>query len=298
MFLKQNKMLVLGTVAAAAVWLGVYWLLINDNWVKADAAKAEAEKRRGQWDAYFEPKNKLLPQPEADKALNDSNEKLRLQLEELKKIEFGTPETLHAFSEAAAGSGDHKNYLATLKTQLATKAKDNGIAIPPDLGIVDKAAEDPVALNLLRLAIVDRFVLACKEAGVVRVRRLRHDPPLPVPGNEAKEAPADTKKGAAPPAEPPDSLIQYPMRVVVQAPERFFAQFLYELQKPSDATHGYFCLRGFHVIVGDAASGTIEASVAFTAMLSQKTAGKLGVAPKTDEDRRSAPRPETDYSRY
>jgi hypothetical protein len=309
----QNKLLLTGAGACVAAFVCAHLFFIQSNWNESARQLDAAEQNKQKWDNFFKAKSdeKLIAKPDAEKAIRESNKALQGKLDELKQIEFGTPDMLHSFSLAAAGNGDPKNYLQSLSTTTKQRAKDAlAISVPLDLGIADKAAEEPVPLNLFRLAMVDRFLTACKEANVPAVTRLRYETPTkiqlqePVVENVDDEEDQPKKKGAkeeksAPSGTEIEPLVKFPMRAVVTAPERAFSQLLFELQKPTDGTHGYFALRGFHVYVRDANSGMVEGAIAVEALLSSKTVNKLQIPVKeADERRRPATQREIDLNRY
>ncbi|HYF49470.1 MAG TPA: hypothetical protein VEJ63_08695 [Planctomycetota bacterium] len=309
----QNKLLLAGAVASVAAFVCAHLFFIQSNWAESARQLDTAKQNKDKWDNYFKAKSdeKLVSKPEAEKAIRDSNSALQRKLDELKQIEFGTPDSLHAFSLAAAGNGDPKNYLQSSITTTKQRAKESlSISVPLELGIGEKAAEEPVALNLFRLAMVDRFLTACKDANVPAITRLRYEAPVTIKLHDAPEEAvededdAPKKKGAekeekkANPYEI-EPLVKFPMRAVITAPERAFSQLLFEVQKPTDAARGYFALRGFHVYVRDANSGMVEASIALEALLSTKTVNKLQIPVKEpDERRRPASQREIDLNRY
>jgi hypothetical protein len=260
----------------------------------AESQLADAASQKEEWNKYFKSGTKMMPRPDAEKEVKESNNKLMRNIEELKRLEFGTPETLQQFTEAAAGTGDRSNYLITLRTQIANKQNQLGIIVPSNLGIEDQAADDPVALNLMRLALVDRFMLACKEAAVPRITRIKHEQPKLVRASDDDEedTAADDSRGRSRDKEEagekvrPDRLVRFPMRVTVAAPERSFAQLLFELQKPAEKLRGYFCLQGFSLWVKDPNSGMVEATLEAAALLPSRYVEKSGIKLKTEKERR------------
>lgn len=309
----QNKGMITGALVCIGVFAVVQWMFIQSNWAEADRKLQEADGVRVKWDKFYKPGDKLVPHPDAEKALNESNSKLQAHLDNLRKIEFGTLDSLRVFSVAAAGSNDPKNYLTASITQMKTRAKDSlNISVPVDLGINEKTAEDPVPLNLFRLAMVERLLTSCKESGVIAVSRITYETPKRIEQPETEEETAEDKEKdkdprkhkkderdeeKKPEKDPGELLVQFPMRVVVAAPERAFAQLLFEMQKPSDTTHGYFCLRGFSVWVRDSNTGLIEASMYVTALLNLKTAQKLGIPVKEPDDRHGPVQRDIDLNR-
>jgi len=299
MFFKQNQNLILGALAVLGIFLAVQFLVVQDNWAAAAAKQTQAEAEREHWEKNFKSGDNLLPRPEAEAALAENKKQLLANLATLQKIEFGTKESLHQYSESAAGSGDRKNYLATKRTTLLSRAKDAmQITAPSELGLGDKASEDPVALNLVRLAFVESFFIACHKSGVTKVARIQHFTPKYVKGapTEAEseedaddDDSADKKKNQKDDAENPSGsgkLVQFHMRVQVQASERVFGRLLYELQKPTEGNRGYLGLRGFQVAVRDTGSGLVDGTVAVSALISEKLAREFNIALKSDDDPR------------
>src|SRR5258706_14051273 len=135
MFLKQNKLLLLGTLAVTGLFLAVHMLWVNENWAQASKKLDEADEARKGWEKNFQSGDKLLPKPDAEKALEENNRALKQNLNTLQQIEFGTKESLQPFSEAAAGAGDHKNFLLTKRTNTFNRAKTYGIICSPELGL-------------------------------------------------------------------------------------------------------------------------------------------------------------------
>jgi len=313
MFFKENKMLLMGTVGVCALVLGIHLFWIGPNWAAAaDAAKA-AEEGSVAWEKNFRGDKNLLPKPDAEKALDENNRQMKVSLTALQHIEFGTKETMQPYSEAAAGAGDRKNFLMTKQTNILTRSKSLNIAAPSELGITEKTSDDPVALNLVRLAIVDSLLTACDAAKVPRLLRIQHFIPKHLPLDESaaepaaetateKKAAAKTDKKDAASSERSDRLVQFPVKIQILATEPALTKILFELQKPSERTRGYLCLRGFHVAVRQAGSGTVEAVIACSALLNEKLVRDLGIPVKEDEQHRGGgsapPDRKVDIDRY
>ena len=295
MFFYENKKMILGAAAGLGLWLCIVFMSINSNWSLQAQKLKETETARQNWDGYFTPKagQIQLPKADAEKEIELSNAKLRQNLGVLAHIEFGTPDTLKPYQEAAAGSGDKKSYFIQQRTNV--EAKSNGqwnLKVPPDLDMVSRA-DDPVSLNLMRLALVDKFLLAAKEAGIQRVMKIKYETPTIIEAPELKAEPKDSKEakydpkadakkgGKAPPPEAQDRLIQFPIRVTVVGPERTVAQLLYEVQKQSDNVHGYFCINSVRVEINDAASGTVKGTLGLSGLLSEKMANDMQIKLKT-----------------
>jgi hypothetical protein len=308
MFVKQNKFLLLGTLAVAAVFLAVHFMWVQDNWTAAAAKLDEAEKSRAEWEKNFQMGENKLAKVDAEKAIEENNRSLKAGFATLQLIEFGSKESLQPFSEAAAGTGDRKNFVMTKRTTVYNHAKSLNVLCSSELGLTDKIAEEPVALNLLRIAIIDNFFGACNRSKVGRVTRIQYYPPKLMPfGDETGSDDADEKKPAKgkndkeAPRERNDRLIQFPVKVQVVAAEPAINKLLSEIQKQTTGTRGYLCLRGFHISVRQAGSGTVEAVLGFTALLNEKTVRELGIAVKDDETRHggaSPAAPKVDLNRY
>lgn len=308
MFIKQNKFLLLGTLAVAAVFLAVHFMWVQDNWTAAAAKLEEAEKSRIEWEKNFQMGENKLAKVDAEKALEENNRSLKTGFATLQLIEFGSKESLQPFSEAAAGTGDRKNFVMTKRTTVYNHAKSLNVLCSSELGLTDKIAEEPVALNLLRIAIIDNFFGCCNRAKVGRVTRIQYYPPKLMPfGDEAADD-ADEKKPAkgkndkdAATRERNDRLIQFPVKVQVVAAEPAINKLLSEIQKQTTGVRGYLCLRGFHISVRQAGSGTVEAVLGFTALLNEKTVRELGIVVKEEESRHggsSPAAPKVDLNRY
>jgi hypothetical protein len=317
MFFNENKKLILGAVAGLTIWLIVVFMFIQSNWSIQAQKLRETEENKKSWDGYFAAKSgeKLLPKTEAEDAIKDSNAKLTFNLDQLRKIEFGNTETLKAYSEAAAGSGDKKSFFISLRSQVEQKSNTQWyIKVPPDLDLVSRA-EDPVSLNLVRLAIVDHFLADCQVSNIQRVSKIKYETPTviqpPERSDNAKEAKFDPKdeapkkgakaEAAAPAPEAQDKLVQFPVRFTVIGPERAVAQLLFEVQKPQmDQAHGYFCLHSVKVEINDAATGTVRATLGVSALLSEKVVNDLQIKLKSanNDDEHKGTRPDRDLDRY
>ena len=300
MFFKQNRDLFLGAAVVVVVWLGVYFFLVRANWDAADAGRKNSEDVRAAWEKYYKTGDGLLPKDQAERLLEGNKSDLNSNLQVLQKIEFGTVESLHAFTEAAVGQGDRKNYLDQKRITLLARVNDQlHMQAPPPLGILgEKAAEDPVGVNLLRLAMVEAFVSGAQRSGVSQIVKIQHHAPrlvhaddedadAPKEGDDPKPA---GKRPAAAPAKAEvraSRVVQFPMKIVIRAPENAVAKLLFELQRPTDTTRGYLCLRGFHVAVRDkdTSSGLVEAAVAVSGLLSETLVRKLGIQLKEEEER-------------
>jgi hypothetical protein len=312
MFLQSNKKLLIGAAATLAVWLIVYYGFIQSKWTAADDARTETKAAKDAWDELYKAKDDMVPKPDAEKAIDESNRKIRDNMVLLRTIEFGNEMLLKTYTESTAGSEDHKNYVIKLRKTLVDRTQSMGIKVtPPDLGFVSKNADEPVSVNLIRLAMMDRFLTNCADAGLnnkARVTKISYGNPsaiaLPESAADARtdasfseEAPRAGKKGAAAPAEKPvasDRLVQFPLIISLELPEPAVGQLLYEIQKPtSDGLHSYFSLRGIRIVVHDnsISTGLVEAELIVSALLNEEICTKLAIQwQRKDKDDRKGSR--------
>jgi hypothetical protein len=287
MFFAQNKKLILGGAGVVAVWVAVYYLLVAGNWSAAQEEQGNAQSRYDAWMAFYQDKDSkgatLLQKGEAKKKLETDNTVLNKNLQVLRKIELGTSDGLRVFTRAAAKGDDPKNYLDQVRGNIVTRAGTSlRITVPTELGVLrDKAGDDPVQVNLLRLAAAESFINACHKSGITTIKKFQHYAPKLVaydtPDEEAGEA-AEAPKAEAKADEGASRLVQFPMKVTIEGPEDSIGKLLFELQRPSDSSyapanwHGYLCVRGFQVALRQSGSGVVEGTVAVSALLNEKFA--------------------------
>lgn len=305
MFFKNNQNLLIGTAVAGILWLILYYTLVSTNWTTAADNRSNAEERRQTWINISrskdtekhadERKNAFLPREAAEKRIKKNSDEVAIKQGELKGIEFGNSESLKAFSVAAAGKGgDPSNLLndkikqAVLRANAQLKVQISSEKIAPD-------SEQTVSVNLLRMALLDRFLTACKDAGIEQIVQVRYGQPdaLPPPviTKEDPDAENTTKRPArysekekekekGPEVE---KLIQFPMKALVRAQEKNAGQLLFELEKPTPTqqspgeNRGYFCVRGFHISAKDPALSLVEMSVGISALVRESDVKGLGI---------------------
>jgi len=313
--MKENKFLIIGTVAVLVLWIGAQ-MWISGNWAAAAEKAKAAHSANETWKKNFKTGGNWMPRDVAEKELAGNRKQLEGQSTLLNKIEFGDANSLNSYSEKAAGSGDPANYFVTKKTQLLARTTSQNIRIPdPDqdlgMGRNDKSIEDAVALNLLRLAMLDHLLVSCQKVGVAQVSQIRHHAPKFIPFEADADGDTNTKKkdekdsdkekdADDPKSEPPTGsrLVQFHLRVNLLLPERAFGRLMYEVQRPSENNRGYLCLRGFHVAARDKGSGMMEASLAVSALLSEKSVKDLKIAVKGEEARSGPATKNVDLNRY
>lgn len=297
MFLQANKKLLAGAAVAVVVWLVVYYGFVQSKWSDASKVALDVGNAREAWDLLYKKKDDMMPRPDAERQIEESNRKLKNNLAQLRNMEFGTESLLKTYTESTAGAEDHKNYVIKLRTNLVGRAREMGVKMtPPELGFVSKNADEPPSLNLIRLAMMDRFLSACGEAALankVRIVKIAYGNPSAIALPETADKSGDKsdinyddppkagKKGAAAAPEKAalDRLIQFPLQITIDAPEPNIGQLLFEVQRPTDLTHSYFCLRGMRIIVHEnsLSSGTVQAEFALSALLNEELAAKLGI---------------------
>jgi len=295
--LLRNKNLLLGAAGALALWLIVYFAVARNNWSDYAAKIREGDAASADWEKNYSQGKGLLPKDEADKALEENKNQLSKNLQTLQRIELGTPQVLHPYTVQAAGGGDPNNYFDQLRIKTVARAT-NEQHITLANATLGLTGDDPVPVKLLRLCIVDAFLNDCQKAGVARITNFKHYP-IRVIYSEGDEAdPAEdeaavphppAKKGApakAGAAAGASRIVQFPMKVSIQAPEKSLGKLLFELQQPSDGSRGYLCVRGFSVAARDTSSGVADATVAVSGLLSEKYVREdLNIAMKGEEER-------------
>jgi len=300
-------------------------VMVAPNWEAAESSETTAKKAKTDWEenakATADRKHAAYPFKERKKAeeeLDANSAQTEVRFKELRKIEFGTHETLKAFSVAAAGAGgDTSNLLNEKLKQTAQRAKAIfNMDIPVERFKV-KFDDSSDAANLLRLALVDRFLSACKEVRdpatkackIEQIVLVDYYTPkvIELPAeekakskNEEEESTSSkkpTKKNKKDKDEDKpeeiDRLVQVPMKALVRLPEQYVDALLYQLGQPtptrqdSDDRRGYFCVRGFHVAVNDATAPTnsVELCIAVSALLRESEIKALKITLKKDGEK-------------
>lgn len=296
MMTKDNKPLIFGAIGCVLLVLIVQFGFISPNWADAAANQQTADEARAKWDEHFKRGADMMPKPEALKLLADNKKLLDENLRTLTQIELGTVKTsLATYTEAAAGAGDKKNYLDTKRKNIlgkySTRPKMGGGAT--DLGLTDKAIDDPVGMNLIRLFVADSLLGACVKAEVDSVTVLKAKPLSiidfsekekeilsPESDDDKKPARPGATKTEAAPSNSPGRMVQFPMEATLSLPEKQVSKLLFELEKPSDGGRGYLAIRGFHVFVKDPKSGMVEVTILASGLLDEKVVGDLGIEVK------------------
>lgn len=295
MMTKDNKPLIFGAIGGILLVLIVQFGFISPNWTTAAENQSRAQESRTKWDENFKRGNDLMPKPEALKLLAENKKLLDENLRTLTQIELGTKTTsLATYTEAAAGAGDKKNYLDQKRKNVLSKysSRPKMGAGATDLGLTDKAIDDPVGTNLIRLFVADCLLSACVKAEVDSVTVLKAKPlniidfsdkekEILAPDEDEKKS---SKPGAAKaepaPSNAPGRMVQFPLEATVSLPEKQVSKLLFELEKPSDGGRGYLAIRGFHVFVKDPKSGMVELTVLASGLLNEKVVGDLGIEVK------------------
>lgn len=293
MMTKDNKPLIFGAAGCILVVLIVQFGFISSSWVTVGEQQAAADETRKKWDENFVRGADMMPKPDGMKLLAENKKLLDENQRTLVQIELGTKtDRLVSFIEAAAGSGDKKNYLDTKRKNIVAKYSSRPKLSPGavDLGLTDKALDDSVATNLLRLFVADSLLSACLKAEVDTVVSLKaktlsiieftdKEKEILAPEEDKHAGPATSKAEPAP-SNAPGRMIQFPLEAVVMLPEKQVGKLLFELQKPSENGRGYLAIRGFHVFVKDSKSGLVEVAVLASGLLNEKVVGELGIEVK------------------
>jgi hypothetical protein len=302
----SNKLMILVSVVVLAIWAGVHLIVVRGNLEQAADLESKAESERTKWKKFFASDPGFVAKPEAEQNVRDSNTRLNQQLQELQKLEFATPAALAKFSLKSA-SGDKGNYLIKRRDEIKNAANDTyHVKLGEEKRKQD--SEDNIGLNLLRLAFAESVLTACKSAGIPEVKSIFYEDPVVLKeGQEAEAAPKrETRSSrgkaekAAPKSDPQQVLVQFPLKATFVAPERAFAQLLYELQKPTDGVQGHFNVRGINIDLGDATAarhakdGNIVATVVLVPVLSVKTVQEIGVEFKALEEAEKPPEADSD----
>lgn len=317
MFFEKNRNFFIGAGGVALLWIILFYTLIKPSWVEAEENRTSAEAKRTEWTNYtqnesakkaaakFENKPndpqrvEYLARKEADRKLDDNRKKIDVKFADLKKIEFGNRETLKAFSLAAAGKGGDASNLVNEKVKQAI-LRANGILKVP-LTSEKLTAEFGSAAesnNLLRVALFEAFLTACRDAKVEQIVQVRHFDPAPIlvpeetksedeiAADEAKKKAKfrDNKSKDEEKTAEVDRLIQFPMKVQLRVTERYSNQVLFELEKPTpDAgklggdLRGYFCIRGFHIAVRENVPNLVEMTIQVSALLRESEVKAMSI---------------------
>jgi len=284
----KNKKIVLGALAAVTVWAILYgYVLVQPNWNAREASVRDAQTTLDTWLKFYKKKEGHIPLPDAAAQLVKREQVLDTASKELKQIEFASD--WQGFTLAAAGSSDPNNYFDRKRGEVLAQAKTDGLRFAPgldDLGFRAKVlTEEPVPLNLVRLFALSRLLAVTKTSRILDIQKIEYPKHRLVPA-DGEGAPAIER------------LYVVPLEVRFRATERDFAQFLFELQRPSDGKQSYFALRAFRIEVKDQASGMTECWVAAGALVPEGQAKNLKIELKEDERSGGPPKPNVDVGRY
>ena len=262
----KNKKIILGALAAAAVWGALYqYVLVQPNWNERDIAVTNAEASIETWRKLYKEKKDFMALPDATAQLVKREQVLEAAAKELKQAEF--TQDWKDFTLAKAGSSDPNNYFLRLRGEVLAQAKADGLRLAAgldDLGFRGKTLEEPVALNLARLFVLSRFFSAAKDARVADIQKIEFAKHRKVSMEGTEDLPIER-------------LYLVPLQVHFRATERDLAQLLYELQRPADPKQAYFVLRGFRIEVKDITSGVTECWAAAGALVTEGVAKQMKI---------------------
>src|ERR1043165_1450772 len=176
MFFERNKKLLIGSGVAAILWIVLYFVFVSPLKEDAKNKQEQAANNRKTWEDFTDNAkeqkatkgrgNEWVARATAEKELNESSVQTEEKFKELSQIEFGTHQSLKAFSTAAAGAGGDKSNLLTLKTKETTaRAKTilNNNELHDNLFSEHFGDNSSLSLNLLRVAMIARFLSVCKD---------------------------------------------------------------------------------------------------------------------------------------
>ncbi|HLX62406.1 MAG TPA: hypothetical protein VKX17_14105 [Planctomycetota bacterium] len=336
MFFEKNKRMLIGTGVVALLWIILFYSLVSPNWAAADSKEKEAGSGKAAWENATKNdkdskraaanKNAYTKRTTAEEEIKESSEKLQAKFKEMRRIEFGTAASLKPFSTAAAGKGGDINELLNRTNKDEVK---HARTILKNATISEQIFSEHfgeiggVPTNLLRLALVNRFLNACKqvkdESGECKIDQIVSvDYGLPAVIEVPEDAKAEIEKdkdasddeidpGAnakkkrkkdkdAEKAESIDRLVQVPIKVLLRIPaENYINELLFELQKPTppgqdgEDARGYFCVRGFHVVTRENLPSDIEACVGMAALIRESELKTMRVPVKDESKGPSRP---------
>jgi hypothetical protein len=268
---KDEKKILVSGVALLIAWIAIFYFLVYPMWTQRDETVGEAQKKleklakltkgaKGTWDIT-----------KADESLDNEAAALQVMLTELKAVEAGN---LGIYSISKVDKGDPATYFSQMRVELIEKIAADPLvllapAIEKDLAFKDKANSDPVALNLVRLHVLDRFFAAAKLAGVREVMAIQYPDAIPMPRPEGLEI---------------ESLVQVPIVVQLRLPEASLGPLLYQLEPnpKNGAADRYFCIRALQVNVKDDKTGLLDAVINLGALYTHAQMKEQGVTVKEE----------------
>jgi hypothetical protein len=266
----EKKILIFG-IALIVAWVALFYVLIYPMWTQRDEAVTKAQEKLDRLAKLTKDTKGMWDITKAEESLEKEASALQVMLTELKTVEAGD---LGIYKISEAKGGDPSTFFSRLRVELLEKIRSEQMAllapaIEKDLAFRDKASSDPVALNLVRLHVLDRFFAAAKLAGVREVLAIQFPEAIPIPRPEGLAI---------------EQLIQIPIVVQLRLPEPALGPLLYQLEPnpKNGAADRYFCIRAFQASVKDEKTGLLDAVINLGALYTQTQMQEQGVPIKEE----------------
>ena len=271
---KTEKKLLVIAVGLVVAWGVLYSMFVSPLWASREEALSAAEQKLERLKKLTKGSEDTWEVPTANATLDLEAAALKEMLAELQTLQV---KDLGPYKLTAVGDRDPNTYFARLRRELIENVrKESSVAIGPaiasDLGYRDKATNDPVALNLIRLFALERFFEAAKAAHVEEVTSFQYPDPAVLPRPEGLEI---------------EKLIQVPIVVRLRLTESALGPLLYHLAPNPRHKQGdrYFCIRSLQTIVKDEKSGVLEASLNLGSLFTESQLAEQGIVVKEERSR-------------
>lgn len=271
---KNAKKLLLMAVGLMVAWAVLFYLLVHPLWTSRDQALATARQKLEKLEKMTKGGSDTWQVPAANASLDAEAAALKAMLAELATVQASD---LGPYKLTAVGDRDPNTYFARLRREMIENVRrDSTVLLSPliadDLGFRDKATNDPVALNLVRLYTLSRFFEAAKAVGVEEVTGLQYPDPAVMPRPEGLEI---------------EKLIQVPIVVRLRLTEPSFGPLLYHLEPnpKHKLADRYFCIRALQAVVQDDRSGVLDVLVNLGTLFTETQLKEQGIVVKEERQR-------------
>lgn len=269
---KDEKKILAFASTVVVAWAVLFYLLVCPMYDQRDQAVGEAQKKIERLAKLTAGSPETWDITKATESLEKEAAALQAMVAELKAIEAGP---LGPYSIAETKGKDPNAFFAGRRVELIEKIRAKSAvqlapAIANDLGFRDMAATDPIALNLVRLHVLDRFFDSAKAANVHEVVSIQY------PSASIMPRPAGLEI---------EGLVQVPIVVRLRLPEPALGPLLYELDPNPKlgAMDRYFCIRALQATVKDDKSGLLDVLVNLGALYTQAQMREQDVTIKDEE---------------